>query len=124
MSIFSELRNAALAEVDGVFAETIRLSFFTSAGTTDPTRPQRTIKAVLRVGQGKTINLGSGAGASWSTRIYSGMAELHIDRVQWPGLVIRTKDKVRAMDREGQPWFEVSGVDDRGETRLVLKLGS
>lgn len=122
MSVFTDLRDEALATVDSTFAENIRLAFFTSSGTVDPSRPAREIKAILRVGEGKTINLGAGTGQTWSTRLYSGKAELHIDQVAWPGLVIRAKDRVRANDRLGQPWFEVAAVHGRGETRLVLAL--
>lgn len=119
---FTEVRDATMKAVDDVFSENVRLSFFTSSGTVDPARPVREIKAVLRVGEGKSINMGSGAGQTWSTRIYSGKAELHIDQFAWPGLVIRSKDKVRATDRPGQPWFEVAAVHGRGESRMILSL--
>lgn len=119
---YTELRDQAMAAVDAVFAETVRLSFFGSNGSLDPTRPAREIQAVLRVGEGKTINLGAGAGQNWSTRLYSGKAELHIDPVAWPDLVIRAKDKVRALARPGQPLFEVAAVHGRGESRIILQL--
>ena len=112
-------------QLDHVFAEPVRLSFFKS-GVLDPSRPAIEIEAVLRVGEGKTTNVSGGMAQSWRTRIVADKAQLHIDREKYPDLVVPNttseKPKVRALSRHGQPWFEVADVDDRSHTRLVLNL--
>ncbi len=120
---YHRLRDRTMAAVDRAFAEPVRLSFFTAQGTIDPSRPAIEIEAVLRVGGGKSTTIGGSSKSSWRTRIVAQKSELHIDRTKYPTVVVRAKDKVRALARPGQPWFEVSAVDDRGETRLVLQLG-
>lgn len=119
---FHRLRDRSMAVNDKTFAEPVRLSFFTSDGYLDPTRLAREIEAILRVGGGSTTAVG-GMGSAWRVRINAQKAELHIDRTVYPDLVVRSRDKVRALARPGQPWFEVSTIDDRTDGRLVLLLG-
>lgn len=118
---FHELRDKVLVGVDHVFAEPVRLSFFKS-GVLDPSRPAVEIEAVLRVGEGKNTSVSSDGSRGWRSRIVADKAQLHIDRVKYPDLVVRTGDKVKALSRPGEFWFEVSDVDDRSHTRLVLNL--
>lgn len=120
---FHRLRDRAMAINDRMFAEPVYLKF-NDQGTADPARPSVTIEAILRVGDGEGAAVsGLRVDASWRTRISAQPAKLHIDRKAYPGLVFRQGDEIRALAREGQPWFRVFAVDDRGETRLVLQLG-
>lgn len=118
---FHELRDKVLATVDFKFAEPVRLSFFKS-GVLDPSRPAVEIEAVLRVGEGKNTSVSGGNSMSWRTRIVADKAQLHIDRAAYTGPQPKTGDKVKALSRWGEPWFEVADVDDRSHTRLVLNL--
>ena len=118
---FHELRDRVLADVDRRFAEPVLLSFMKKARV-DPDRAEMQIEAILRVGGGKH-SLTSGAGDTWRTRIAPGKAELHVDRSTYAGPAFSTGDRIRAIARAGTPWFEVLGIDDRGEARLVLELG-
>lgn len=119
---YHRLRDRTISAVDRSFAEPVRLSFLKN-GVPDPARTNVEIEAVLRVGGGKTTSVAGAASSSWRTRIHAQKAELHIDRTKYPDLVVRPLDRVRALARLGQPWFEVSGIDDRGSSRLVLQLG-
>lgn len=119
---YHRLRDRTISAVDRSFAEPVRLSFLKN-GVPDPARTNVEIEAVLRVGGGKTTSVAGAASSSWRTRISAQKAELHIDRTKYPNLVVRPQDKVRALARQGQPWFEVSAIDDRGSSRLVLQLG-
>lgn len=120
---FHDLRDKVLAGVDHVFAEPVLLSFLTKAGgPQDPARPSVEIEAVLRVGEGKNTSVTGGNATSWRSRIVADKAQLHIDRAAYTGPQPKTGDKVRALSRHGQPWFEVADVDDRSHTRLVLNL--
>lgn len=116
-------RDRSMSINDKVFAETVRLSFLTSQGTVDPARPAREIEAILRVGGGEITSIAGSGSSAWRSRIVARKAELHINRVKYPDIVVRARDRVKALARPGQPWFEVSVVDERGETRLVLQLG-
>lgn len=118
---FHELRDKVLAAVDQKFAEPVRLSFFKS-GVLDPSRPAVEIEAVLRVGEGKNTSVSGGSSGGWRSRIVADKAQLHIDRTTYTGPQPKTGDKVKALSRWGEPWFEVADVDDRSHTRLVLNL--
>jgi hypothetical protein len=121
-SRFQQIRDRTVAAVDTVFAEPIKLSFL-SKGEPDSARPAVQIDAVLRVGSGKEGSFSPGTSRAWHSRLAAGKAELHIDGSRYAGPPIKKDDRVCALARRGQPWFEVLRVDDRGDTRLILELG-
>jgi hypothetical protein len=100
------------------FGESVRLSFLKN-GDTDPDRPMIEITAILHTGGDDSFAAGTG----YRTRLSAGQAELIIDRSSYAGSMPRPQDKVRANDRAGMPWFEVSAVSDRYSNLLVLSLG-
>lgn len=103
------------------FGEQVFLRF-NRDGVTDPQRPSVTISAVLHVGGDNTIPLGL-TSDKFRTRLSAGRAELFIDRSTYAGPVPALKDDVRALDRAGQPWFEVLNISDRYSNLLALLLG-
>lgn len=119
---YHALRNRVLAQVDYTFAEPVRLSYMKD-GVLDVARPAVDIEAPLRVDSGKETSPAGSMVQSWESRVSSQRGELRIDRAKYPNVVLRKGDKVRALARPGQPWFEVLTVDDRGATRLVVALG-
>ena len=122
-SRFQQLRDRTIAAVDTVFAEPVKLSFLTKDGEPDTAREPVQIEAVLRVGGGKESSAASGSSRAWRSKVAAGRAELHIDASRYTGPISKLGDRVRALARRGQPWFEVLRVDDRGDNRLVLELG-
>lgn len=116
------IRDRVLAAVDKVFAEPVRLSFL-AEGAVDPTRAAVEIEGVLRVGGGNETNMSGGFAQDWRSRLAAEKAELHLNAATYQGPQIRTGDRVRALSRRSQPWFEILRVDDRGEARIVLELG-
>jgi len=119
---FHTARDELLAAVDQEFAEPVRLSFLTG-GVVDPSRPAIEIEAILRVGGGKETKVSGGQDRDWRSAILAQRAELHIDPARYPAIVARAGDRVKALSRLGEPWFEVLAIEDRGMTRLVLQLG-
>jgi hypothetical protein len=119
---FHALRDRVMAQVDRTFAEPVRLSFMRN-GTPDPDRPMVEIEAPLRVGGGKETGVAGTMLHTWRTRIVAQRAELHMDRTKYPDVKLIKGDKVKALARPGEPWFEVLAVDDRGAARLVVQLG-
>ena len=115
------IRDRVLASVDKAFAEPVRLSFF-QRGVMDPQRQMIEIEAVLRVGGGDQTNVGGGYAQTWRTQLAAGKAELNINAATYAGPQIKSGDRVRAISRRHQPWFEATRIDDRGETRLVIEL--
>lgn len=113
------------ARVDGVmarsFGEKVRLSFMT-AGQQDPTRPPVEIRAVLHVGGDRTVPIGPGD--NYRTKLSLGTAELLLDRSTYTGPIPKPCDKVRALDRAGEPWFEVASVSDRFSNLIIVNLGT
>lgn len=119
---FHQFRDRALAQVDHVFAETVRITPMKD-GQPDPDRSQVFVEAILRVGEGKETTVAGSMARSWRSRITAQRGELHIDRAKYPSLVVRKGDAVRALARLGEPLFEALAVDDRGATRMVVQLG-
>jgi hypothetical protein len=120
-SSFRAARDAIVSGVDQRFAERIRLSPMKNEKA-DLDRPQVVIMAVLRTGDEKDGPLDVSGGRSLHSRIAAGKAALYIDRTEHPDIVLRKKDKLRALDRPGEPVFEISTVDDRNHTRLIAGL--
>jgi hypothetical protein len=121
-SNLSEIHDRLVATVDLKMAEPVKLSFLKD-GEPDVARPAVEISGVLRVGGGKESSMAPGTSRAWRSQLAAGKAELHIDRSRYAGPALHSGDRVRALARRGQPWFEVLRVDDRGDTRLVLELG-
>lgn len=120
---FHALRDRVLSATDHVFAEPVRLSFM-SGGAVDAARPMIQIEAILRVDHGSmAAPSGKATDSAWLTRMGAEKGTLHIDRVKYPDVLVKQGDKVKALSRPGEPWFEVLTVDERSHTRLVLHLG-
>ena len=120
MANFHKYRDLAVRAVDGLMGETLRLVPLES-GRTDPARPPRDVISPLRVGVEENDGV-SGKSKSWGSRIASGKAQAHISRAEYPDLVLRQGDRLRAVERAGQPWFEVDAVNDRDHARMIVEL--
>ncbi len=118
-----KLEAAVDRKIDRAFGENVRLSFMQRpGGPLDPTRPTIDIVAVLHTGGDDSKPVSDG-NDRYRVRLSLGQAELHIDRSSYSGPMPRKGDKVRANDRDGQPWFEVVAVSDRYSNLIVLSLG-
>lgn len=101
------------------FGETVRLSFMKGA-TSDPARPQWTGRAILHTGGDDSIGIADGS--KYRTRLSAGQAELFLTRDEYNGPAPLVGDRVRGMDRDGAPLWEVRGVSDRYSNLWVLSL--
>lgn len=113
------LEAATDAIVVRAFAEPVRHSPMKN-GTSDPTRPQQTIQAVVHHPNAEgSISLGNGM----ITTLSASGAALVIERAAYPDILIKTKDKVRASTVAGTfAWYEVKSVSDRFSSILVAEL--
>ncbi len=114
--------NKVVEEVDARWAEAIELKFLAD-GKADQTRENTTIKAILRVGNIRNTNLSGGDALRWRGRVNSAKTQLHIAKSLYEGLSIKKGDRIRAIDREGMPWFDVLHANYRHSLRIVLELG-
>lgn len=121
MARWRSLEAAVDRKVGRSFGEKVYLKFNRN-GVADSSRPAVTIDAVLHVGGDDSLPLGSSVDR-FRTRLSAGKAELFIDRSTYTGPLPAKKDDVRALDRSGQPWFEVVSISDRYSNLLVLSLG-
>jgi hypothetical protein len=115
------LEAAVDRKIGRFFGENVRLSFL-KEGVIDPDRAMIDTKAILATGGDDSAPIGDGV-SRYRSRLSLGQAELFIDRSTYTGPMPRTGDKVRASDRAGKPWFEVSAVSDRYSNLIVLSLG-
>ena len=103
------------------FGEEVRLSFLKD-GKADPDRAQWTGRAILHTGGDDSFAPGEGNGGGYRTRLAAGQAELFLTRDEYDGPVPAVKDIVRAMDRVGEPRWEVSDISGRYSNLWVLSL--
>lgn len=109
---------AAIAAVHTAFAEPVRHSPLKN-GTADPSRPLTDLMAILHSPSvDGSISLGSGM----ITTVSASAHALVISRAAYPSIVLRSKDKVRATARPGQPWFEISKISDRHSGIILVEL--
>lgn len=121
-SPFADFRDEALAAVDEVFAEPVKLSFL-KAGAVDPDRAAVTISAPVKDGAEISQNVSGGDRAQWNSRVSAAIRTLNINAATYAGPPIRRGDKVKLLARAGEPWFAVTSVDDRSKTRIIVTLG-
>lgn len=115
-------RNRTLAISDKYHAEPIGLVFLKD-GKQDPDREDFEISAILRVKNTTNSNMDGGQSKSWKTRHVADKSSLNINRATYEGPALRKGDKIRALSRPGEPFFEVLNTNDRNHARLVLELG-
>jgi hypothetical protein len=124
MSVFArfhKLRSEALAKVDEVFAEPVQLLFL-DKGREDVNRASCEIEAVLRVAMSK--NKSATTASSARKKLFNAeQSTLNINRECYFGPEIKIGDRIRAVSRDGEPFFEILTIDDRSHKRLVLELG-
>lgn len=113
------------AIVDGHHAEWLRIEPRRKerhgGAVADPDRPVVTVPGVLTVRTGE-YDRGGDAGDTWFGVMPADRAEAHIRPVSLPGYPIHDGDHIVALDRDGEPAFEVNRVDRRRLTRVVLQL--
>lgn len=123
---YASYRDRAVRAVDRVHAERVRIipqHRGNYAAGPDPSRPAADLPGPLRIGASE--NDGGGARRNFTSTIPVGRAELHLDRALLPeGFVVRQGDLVIALDRPGEPRFEVLKPEPDHVARLVLKLGA
>lgn len=113
----ADLREA----VDEVWAESLRFLPL-AGGHPDPDRDPLEFDAILRtkVRDRETVSFGHGNAARLGIAASGGV--LRIDRAAWPGVHPRKGDRIVALDRAGQPVFEIGTVDDRAHLRLICEV--
>jgi hypothetical protein len=105
---------------DKVFAERVELKFKRD-GVSDPDRADRIISAALKYGTSDREGLGGGNTREWVGTFASQDAILIIDRQRYPDLIMRTGDRVRALEDGNRATFHVEHFQKRSG-RLIVKL--
>jgi hypothetical protein len=108
--------------VDSAWSEQLRI-FPVRQAVAVPGSTPVTIKAILMVGSSVASDMAGAAPNSGEVTLAAGEAHIFIDRSRYPALDIREGYSVRAIDRDGQPWFYVRWVDDRDTTRISVRMG-
>lgn len=126
MSVVANHGASLRRSIDDAWAEEIRLSPM-HKGIADPARDQEVIQAVLRTGEQNRVRFAQGRGGSARTmgaNAPGSKGTLRIDRTRYPEIDVRVGDKVRAMDRDGQPVFEVASPVPSSHHRLIVHLNA
>ena len=124
---YTAVRDKVVAAVDKQFAENMLFTPKASssqygAPVDDATRDGFEIEGILRT-KGKDNDTG-GDRRNFQSRVKAEGATLSIDHKLVPaGIEFKKHDQFKALDRPGNPVFEVLKTDDRKITRLVIYLG-
>ena len=116
-----DIRNACIADVDAMFAETLRFLPM-AAKQADATRSPVDMKGVLRAATKEDIRPAHKNGSEWARPMAAQPFTLKLARAVSGNLDIQRGDRVKAVDREGGPLFTVSSVDDGHAGRRVVHL--
>lgn len=104
--------------IGNAFGEQVRHSPIKN-GVADSSRPLQDIRAILHhPSVDGAVSLGNGM----VTTISASQHALVVDRSLYPGIVIKSGDRVRANARPSTPWFEVKSVSDRHSGVLIVTL--
>lgn len=113
----ADVRAELMAEVDEEWAERLR-HLPMKAGQPDPDRQVAELHALLRTGERE-----QNRARKSRAQIAAGGGVLRLDRTAYADITLRQHDKIVALDRRGEPVFEVLSVDDRSHLRLICELG-
>ncbi len=102
------------------FGERVRLSPMNGKAP-DGSRAQTTLTDAVLATEGDDTRP-PGLGGQWQTKYSAGEAGLFIDRATYDGPMPKVGDVVRALDRTGQPTWEVAGVNDRHSNLIIVML--
>ena len=117
-----KLEAAVDRKVGGAFGEEVRLSFMKN-GKTDPDRQQITVRCeALHTEDDAVRPTGNAASGPHRVRFAGADAVLYLDRSVYTGSPLEAGDRVRAMDREGKPAWEVQHVSDRHSNLIAIAL--
>jgi hypothetical protein len=117
-----KLEAAVDRKIGGAFGERVRLSFM-KGGKADPERPQIIVRCeALCEGGDDSKPTGAGQAGVFRSRLAAGQAELFLDRGSYDGPRLQAGDAVRAIDRQGEPVWEVSFISDRYSNLIVAVL--
>lgn len=95
-----------------------------SGAVTDPDRPTFELVAVLRHAYGENQSIAGRQDKSWSTEIGDTVPTLYLDYAKLPpAAVFSPGDRVVAIERPGQPTYEIIRQDRGQVARLVYILG-
>ena len=120
--MLADLRAELKGEVDDVWAERVR-HLPMSGADADPDRPRLEFSAPLRTEGRDAHRLDERTSRGSRASVMAGAGVLRIDREAHPDVFPRQGDKVVALDRPGEPIFEILSVDDRSHLRLICELG-
>jgi len=127
MTAFAAIDAIAATAVDATFGELVRIlpmrSGKYSAGGADPDRQERDLYAILTEDHGLQRTDGDRIGGNFGVNLEAGPIRVSLpktsfsSRADWP----REKDRIQALDRDGQPIYEIARdpLPDNA-SRLVL----
>lgn len=116
---WQKLTGMATKAADRAFGEPVRLSHLVG-GAADPERPVQDTRAQIHLPGEAEISMGRG-NAGLTASVVTGAGLLILQKASVTS-ALKQGDKVRASARDGQPWFEVTAVDDRGASQIVATI--
>lgn len=117
----SGLKNRLPSMVDKFHAERVMFIPIKNGGA-DQTREREQITGVLRVRPNEAKGPQSGNASTFKSKAKSNDAELYLDAANYAEFKIEQGDKIQAIERAGQPFFQVECRNPRDQNRITVEL--
>lgn len=122
-SPYAALQRRAISAVDAALGERI-WHYPLLDGRADGTREAGEVCGVVRIQEAEDRSLEGGRSGSWGGRVSRSPAAAHISHSHPRAGMMRQHDKVRLLDRPGEPIFEILRLSTDRYGRLIAYLGA
>ena len=123
----AEVNGAVIAGNDGDFADRILATPMKATGQyggagVDPDRGAFEFSAPLRTDP-STVDIAGPGRRLWASEVPAGKTLLTPDPAAYPAvLTLRPGDRLKALDRNGQPEYSIDQIDPTGRARVFILL--
>ena len=117
----SSLKARIPSIVDKVHAEKVTFIPIKSGGA-DETRDRQEITGVLKVRPKNPQGPQSGNASTFNSKAASNESVLYLDAAKYADFDIKQGDKIQAIARAGQPFFQVEHRNPRDQNRITVEL--
>lgn len=93
-----------------------------NGGKSDGERPQVSVRAIISTEDVSAVSFKGRGGDDMRSEFAGADAMLYLDRATYTGPAPRKGDRVRAIERAGEPIWEFSHVNDRDDAFIIVKL--
>ena len=120
-NMFEKMARSSRALVERVHGDLLRISFMAN-GKLDPDRSQIEVRAIVSVSEPELMQFRGGGKNAMRGEVGACHAVLYLDHATYTGPALRVGDKIRALEKPGQPVWQIAQVADRDQGLMKFPL--